>query len=54
LKKGTVDFEIPFGENLAHGAYTVHVDGVGEIAEKNEIHRARLQTPAVLQVVAGP
>ena len=54
LKKGTVDFEIPFGENLAHGAYVVSVDGVGEIADKNEIHRARLQTPAALQVTAGP
>jgi putative Ig domain-containing protein len=54
LKKGTVDFEIPFGETLAHGAYVVHVDGVGEIADKNEIHRARLQTPGALQVVAGP
>ena len=54
LKKGTIDFELPFGENLAHGAYVVHVDGVGEIADKNEIHRARLQTPGPLQVVAGP
>jgi hypothetical protein len=54
LKKGTVDFEIPFGETLAHGAYVVHIDGVGEIADKNEIHRARLQTPGALQVVAGP
>jgi Putative Ig domain len=54
LKKGTVDFEIPFGETLAHGAYVIHVDGVGEIADKNEIHRARLQTPGALQVVAGP
>lgn len=54
LKKGTVDFEIPFGETLAHGAYVVSVDGVGEIADKNQIHRARLQTPVALQVVAGP
>jgi Putative Ig domain len=54
LKKGTIDFELPFGETLAHGAYVVHVDGVGEIADKNEIHRARLQTPVALQVVAGP
>jgi hypothetical protein len=54
LKKGAIDFEIPFGETLAHGAYVVHVDGVGEIAAKNEIHRARLQTPGALQVVAGP
>jgi hypothetical protein len=54
LKKGTTDFEIPFGETLPHGAYVVHVDGVAEVAEKNQIHRARLQTPAALQVVAGP
>jgi hypothetical protein len=54
LKKGTIDFELPFGENLAHGDYVVHVDGVGEMADKNEIHRARLQTPGPLQVVAGP
>lgn len=52
LKKGTIDFEIPFGENLAHGNYIVHVDGVGEIADKNEIHRARLQAP--IDVIAGP
>jgi hypothetical protein len=54
LKKGTTDFEIPFGETLPHGAYVVHVDGVAEVAEKNEIHRSRLQTPGALQVVAGP
>lgn len=54
LKKGTVDFEIPFGETLAHGSYVVHVDGVGEMAAKNEIHRARLQTPGALQVTVGP
>ncbi|MGA8430508.1 MAG: putative Ig domain-containing protein [Candidatus Sulfotelmatobacter sp.] len=54
LKKGTIDFELPFGETLPHGAYLVNVDGVGEIADKNEIHRTRLQTPNPLQVVAGP
>jgi hypothetical protein len=54
LKTGTTNFELPFGETLPHGAYVVHADGVGEVAEKNEIHRARLQTPAALQVVAGP
>lgn len=53
LRKGTTDFEIPFGQTLAHGAYVVHVDGVGEIADKNEIYRARLQT-AALQVLVGP
>jgi hypothetical protein len=54
LKKGTTDFEIPFGETVARGSYAVHVDGVGEVAEKNQIHRARLQTPVPLQVVVGP
>jgi hypothetical protein len=54
LNKGTVDFEIPFGETLPHGGYVVHVDGVAEVAEKNEIHRSRLQTSGALQVVVGP
>ena len=54
LKQGTTDFEIPFGETVARGSYVVHVDGVGEVAEKNQIHRARLQTPVPLQVVVGP
>jgi hypothetical protein len=54
LKKGTTDFEIPFGETLPHGGYVVHVDGVAEVAEKNEIHRSRLQTAGALQVVVGP
>jgi hypothetical protein len=54
LKQGTTDFEIPFGETVASGSYVVHVDGVGEVAEKNQIHRARLQTPVPLQVVVGP
>ena len=54
LKNGTTDFEIPFGENLPHGAYVVHADGVGEVAEKGHIYRARLQTPGPLQVVVGP
>jgi len=54
LKKGTTDFEIPFGENLPHGGYVVHVDGVGEVAALNQINRARLQTPGPLQVAVGP
>ena len=54
LKKGTTDFELPFGETLPHGAYVVHVDGVAEVPEKNQIHRTRLQTPAPLQVLVGP
>jgi hypothetical protein len=54
LKKGTMDFEIPFGDTLPSGAYVVHADAVGEVAEKNQIYRARLQTPGPLQVVVGP
>ena len=54
LKKRTTDFEIPFGDTVPHGAYIVHVDGVAEMPEKNEIHRARLQMPDALQVAAGP
>jgi putative Ig domain-containing protein len=54
LKKGTTDFELPFGDTLPHGAYVVHVDAVGEVEEKNLIHRTRLQTPAALQVAVGP
>jgi hypothetical protein len=54
LKRGTVAMELPFGENLPHGGYIVHVDAVGEVAEKNVIYRERLQTPAALQVTVGP
>jgi hypothetical protein len=54
LKKGTMDFEIPFGDTLPSGAYVVHADAVGEVAEKNHIYRARLQTPGPLQVAVGP
>jgi len=54
LKKGTTDFEIPFGDTLPSGAYVVHADAVGEVAEKNHIYRARLQTPGPLQVAVGP
>lgn len=54
LKKGTVAMELPFGENLPHGGYVVHVDAVGEVAAKNVIYRERMQTPGALQVVVGP
>jgi hypothetical protein len=54
LKTGTADFELPFGETLPHGPYIVHADAVGEVPDKNQIHRARLQTPTPLQVTVGP
>lgn len=54
LRKGMTDMELPFGENLPHGGYVVNVDAIGEVAQRNVIFRRRLQTPARLQVVAGP
>ena len=54
LRRGTVDKELPFGENLPNGGYTVHVDAVGEVAPRNVIYRDRLQTPSPLQVTVGP
>ena len=54
LKTGTTEFEIPFGETLPHGGYVVHVDVVAEVAPKDAIYRARLQTKNRLAVVVGP
>jgi hypothetical protein len=54
LKKGTLDLEIPFGEHLPHGAYTLNVDVVGEVEATNTIYRARLVTSENLQVQEGP
>lgn len=54
LKKDQVDLEIPIGENLPYGAYEVHADVVGEIAAKNSIYRAHLQSKEKLQVQQGP
>ncbi len=39
---------IPFGAGLPLGSYIVHADAVGEIAAKDIIRRARLQTPKPL------
>ena len=54
LKRGTIGMVLPFGENLPHGAYTVNVTVVGEVARRNAIYREMLQTPAPLQVTVGP
>jgi hypothetical protein len=54
LKTGTTDFELPFGDTLPKGGYVVHVDVVGEVAPKDAIYRARLQTKDRLAVVVGP
>ena len=39
---------IPFGASLPLGSYIVHADAVGEVAAKDIIRRARLQTPKPL------
>ena len=52
LKKDTLDFEIPFGENLPQGSYSVNVDVVAEVAATNNIFRDRLATN--IKVVQGP
>lgn len=39
---------IPFGASLPLGSYIVHADAVGEIAAKDIIRRAQLQTPKPL------
>ena len=36
--------EIPFGAALPQGDYIVHADVISEVAEKDTIHRVRLQT----------
>jgi hypothetical protein len=54
LRKGTTGMELPFGENLPHGGYVVHVDVVGEVASRKLIYRERMQTPSALQVTVGP
>lgn len=54
LKTGTEEFEIPFGENLPHGAYQVNVDVVAEVAETNTIYRSRLAPEQKLVVTQGP
>jgi len=53
LKKQTRDLQIPFGDNVSRGEYTVHVDVVGEEPISNRIFRARLVT-GKQQVTQGP
>jgi len=46
--------QIPFGTTLPRGDYVVHADAVGEVATKNVIRRARIQTSHPLNVTSGP
>ena len=53
LKKQTQDLQIPFGDNVSRGDYTVNVDVVGEEPISNRIFRARLVT-GKQSVTQGP
>jgi hypothetical protein len=54
LKRGTVDMEIPFGENLPRGAYKIYLLAVGEVAAKKLIYKQQLEVPGRLAVTLGP
>ncbi len=54
LKSQTIDFPIPFGENLPWGAYQVNADVVSEVAATNTIYRARLVSNGRLRLIQGP
>ena len=49
LKKNTLDFEIPFGENLPRGTYRINADVVAEVKETGTIYRSRLVARAIVQ-----
>lgn len=53
LKKQTQDLQIPFGDTVSRGDYTVNVDVVGEEPVSNRIFRARLVRDKQ-QVTQGP
>jgi len=53
LKKQTRDLQIPFGDNLSRGDYSVNVDVLCEEPISNRIFRARLAT-GKQQVTQGP
>jgi hypothetical protein len=42
LKRSTLDFEIPFSENLPYGTYQINADVVAEVQATGTIYRSRL------------
>jgi hypothetical protein len=54
LKSGVDSQEIPFGQTLPKGAYSLHLDAVSEVPAKDQIYRVRLQTKEKLQILIGP
>lgn len=45
---------LDFGSTLPAGNYVVHVDAIAEVASRNDIYRARLQTAAALPLTGLP
>jgi len=54
LKKNSADVEIPFGENLPHGAYELDVDAVAEVPANDSIYRARLVPKEKFEIQVVP
>jgi hypothetical protein len=54
LKAGSTNVQIPFGNTLPYGAYTIRADAIAEIPRRNVILRQGLETPKALQVMQGP
>jgi hypothetical protein len=54
LKPQTINFPIPFGENMPWGAYQINADAVAEVAATNTIYRARLVSNRRLRLIQGP
>jgi hypothetical protein len=52
--KDATELQIPVGENLPRGAYSVDGTVVAEIVETNTIHRVHLVSAGKLQVAIGP
>ncbi len=50
LNHETNNMHVDFSSNVPAGDYIVHVDAVAEVAKRDAIFRARLQTPAPLNV----
>jgi hypothetical protein len=54
LKKGTDEFEIPFGGDLPYGPYQVHADVVAEVPTTYSIYRAHLTPNEPLTIQQEP
>jgi hypothetical protein len=54
LKPQTINFPIPFGENLPWGAYQINADAVAEVASTKTIYRARLVSNGRLRLLQAP